>query len=72
MDKPETPHVEIVDDNRLEAREALSNRIASVWRTFFLRGLLAAGVGIAALFWRTGSNSLLIQLVGGLCQTRAS
>ncbi len=64
MDQPETPHAEIVDDARLEAREALSERLASVWWTFFLRGLLAAGVGLAALFWPTGSISLLLQLVG--------
>ncbi len=66
MDQPETPHAEIVDDARLDAREALRERLASVWWTFFLRGLLAAGVGLAALFWPTGSISLLIQLVGVL------
>ncbi len=64
MDKPQTPHAEIVDDDVLDAREALSNRLASVWWTFFVRGLLAAGVGLAALFWPTGSISLLLQLVG--------
>ncbi|MBT3141340.1 hypothetical protein DS909_09550 [Phaeobacter gallaeciensis] len=64
MDQPETPHAEIVEDDQLEAREALSNRLANIWWTFFLRGLLAAGVGIAALFWPTGSISLLLQLVG--------
>lgn len=66
MEQPETPHAEIVDDDRLEVREALSNRLANVWWTFFLRGLLAAGVGLAALFWPTGSISLLLQLVGVL------
>lgn len=66
MDQPETPHSEIVDDGILDAREALSERLASVWWTFFLRGLLAAVVGIAALFWPTGSISLLLQLVGFL------
>ena len=66
MDQPETPQAEIVDDARLDAREALSERLASVWWTFFLRGLLAAAVGLAALFWPTGSISLLLQLVGVL------
>lgn len=66
MDQPETPHSEIVDDGILDAREALSERLASVWWTFFLRGLLAAVVGIAALFWPTGSISVLLQLVGFL------
>ncbi len=64
MDQPETPHAEIVDDDRLDAREALSNRLATVWWTFFVRGVLAAGVGLAALFWPTGSISLLLQIVG--------
>lgn len=64
MDEPETPHAEIVDDDVLDAREALSNRLAAVWWTFFLRGALAAFVGIAALFWPSGSISLLLQLVG--------
>lgn len=64
MDQPKTPHAEIVDDDRLEAREALSTRLATVWWTFFLRGLLAAGVGLAALFWPSGSIALLLQLVG--------
>ena len=66
MDQPETPHSEIVDDGIMDAREALSERLASVWWTFFLRGLLAAVVGIAALFWPTGSISVLLQLVGFL------
>ncbi len=64
MDQPEPPHAEIVDDDQIEAREALSDRLGSLWWTFFLRGLLAAGVGIAALFWPTSSISLLLQLVG--------
>jgi len=64
MDHPETPHAEIVDGDRLEAREALSDRLGGLWWTFFLRGFLAAGVGVAALFWPTGSIALLLQLVG--------
>ena len=64
MDKPQALHAEIVDDDVLDAREALSNRLASVWWTFFVRGWRAAGVGLAALFWPTGSISLLLQLVG--------
>jgi uncharacterized membrane protein HdeD (DUF308 family) len=64
MQNPENPHAEIVDDNRFEAREAISERLASLWWTFLLRGVVAAVVGIAALFWPTGSISLLLQLVG--------
>jgi uncharacterized membrane protein HdeD (DUF308 family) len=64
MDRRETPKVEIVDDDRLDAREAASGRLAGLWWAFFLRGILAAAVGIAALFWPMGSISLLLQLVG--------
>ena len=64
MDEPEQPRAEIVDDDRLEAREALSDKFGSLWWTFVLRGILAAGLGVAALFWPTGSISLLLQLVG--------
>ena len=64
MDKPETPRAEIVDDDRPETREALSARLGGLWLTFFLRGILAACVGIAALFWPTGSISLLLQVIG--------
>ena len=66
MEDPEPPHVEIVDDDRLEVREALSDRLSSLWWAFLLRGVLAAALGIAALFWPTGSISLLLQLVGVL------
>ena len=64
MEEQQSPRVEIVDDDRLEAREAFSEKLGSLWWTFFLRGVLAAGLGIAALFWPTGSISLLLQLVG--------
>ena len=64
MEDPRTPRIEIVDDDQLEAREALSDRLGILWWTFFLRGLLAAGLGVAALFWPTGSISLLLHLVG--------
>jgi uncharacterized membrane protein HdeD (DUF308 family) len=66
MEDPETPHVEIVDDDRLETREAISDRLGNLWWAFLLRGVLAAGLGIAALFWPTGSITLLLQLVGVL------
>lgn len=66
MEKPKNTHAEIVDDNRFEAREAISERLAGLWWTFLVRGLLAAIVGIAALFWPSGSIALLMQLVGFL------
>lgn len=64
MDRPETPHAEIVDDDRFEAREAFGARLGALWWAFLLRGLLAGAVGVAALFWPTGSISLLLQIVG--------
>ncbi|MEE4295955.1 MAG: DUF308 domain-containing protein, partial [Wenzhouxiangella sp.] len=66
MENPETPPVEIVDDDILELREALSERLGSLWWAFLLRGIIAATLGIAALFWPTGSISLLLQLIGVL------
>lgn len=64
MKRPESTRAEIVEDDVIAAREALSTKLANVWWTFLLRGLLAAAVGLAALFWPTGSISLLLQLVG--------
>lgn len=57
---------EIVDDDRLDGRDMLGEKLADLWWTFLLRGLLAAAVGIAALFWPTGSIALLLRLVGAL------
>ena len=66
MEDPETPRVEIVEDESLELREALGERLSSLWWAFLLRGIVAAALGIAALFWPTGSISLLLQLIGVL------
>lgn len=66
MEDPETPRVEIVEDDSLELREALSERLSSLWWAFLLRGIVAAALGIAALFWPAGSISLLLQLIGVL------
>lgn len=67
MTDPEHPREEILtDDPRLEMREAVSDRLSSLWWTFVLRGTLAAIVGVAALFWPTGSISLLLQIIGAL------
>ena len=66
MKPPEQFEAEIVDPEQTHAREVLSDRLAGLWWTFVLRGILAGGIGIAALFWPTGSISLLLQLVGVL------
>jgi uncharacterized membrane protein HdeD (DUF308 family) len=53
MEGPSTPHIEIVNDDQLDAREALSDSLSSLWWAFLPRGVLAAALGIAALFWPT-------------------
>ncbi|WP_171209559.1 MULTISPECIES: DUF308 domain-containing protein [unclassified Ruegeria] len=55
---------EIVDDDSFATREALSAQLGELWWTFLIRGILAACVGIAALFWPGSSISLLLRLVG--------
>lgn len=57
---------EIIHDRRLEARAAVSEKLADLWWAFVIRGGLAAAVGIAALFWPTGSIALLLRIVGVL------
>jgi uncharacterized membrane protein HdeD (DUF308 family) len=64
MDQPESAQAEIVENGPLEARDALSAKLASLWWSFVLRGVLAGAIGIAALFWPTGSISMLLRLVG--------
>ena len=55
---------EILDDASINARDTLSAELASLWWTFLLRGILAGLIGVAALFWPTGSIFLLLRLVG--------
>ncbi len=66
MTDPNAKDGEILDETTMRSRDALSDNLASLWWTFLLRGVLAAVVGIAALFWPTGSISLLLRLVGFL------
>ncbi len=64
MTDPQFPREEILDDDSLDSRDAVGDQLAGLWWTFLLRGLLAGALGIAALFWPTGSISLLLRLVG--------
>ncbi|WP_109313393.1 HdeD family acid-resistance protein [Ruegeria sp. AU67] len=64
MTDPKNQQGEIFDDDRLDTRGALGDQLTDLWWTFLLRGILAGALGIAALFWPTGSISLLIRLVG--------
>jgi uncharacterized membrane protein HdeD (DUF308 family) len=64
MTDPHTPREEILDSHSLDGREAMGEQLANLWWTFLLRGILAGVLGVAALFWPTGSISLLLRLVG--------
>lgn len=66
MPDPDTPRAEVIDAARGRARDALSDKLADLWSTFLIRGLLAAAVGIAALFWPSGSIAVLLQIIGAL------
>ncbi|MCG7518803.1 HdeD family acid-resistance protein [Ruegeria sp. Ofav3-42] len=64
MADPQNQQGEILDDGTLDDRDALGNQLTDLWWTFLLRGILAGALGIAALFWPTGSIALLLRLVG--------
>jgi uncharacterized membrane protein HdeD (DUF308 family) len=51
---------EIVDN----ARGFLSNSMSDLWWTFLVRGILAAVLGVIALFWPAGSVALLLRIAG--------
>jgi len=57
---------EILDGDSMTERDKLSAQLSSLWWTFLIRGVLAGAVGIAALFWPSGSIALLLRLVGAL------
>lgn len=46
------------------ARVRISDKLGNVWWSFFIRGLLAVALGIAALFWPKATLALLIRLIG--------
>ena len=64
MTDPQPPREEILETGSFEDRDALGDQLAGLWWTFLLRGLLAGALGIAALFWPTGSIAWLLRLVG--------
>ncbi|WP_170384824.1 HdeD family acid-resistance protein [Ruegeria atlantica] len=64
MPDPHPPREEILEDGNLDGRDALGDQLAGLWWTFLLRGILAGALGAAALFWPTGSITLLLRLVG--------
>lgn len=48
-------------------RTNVSDKLGSIWWSFLLRGLLAIGLGIFALFWPGGSLGVLVLAVGLYC-----
>jgi len=46
------------------ARVRISDKLGDVWWSFFIRGLLAVALGIAALLWPKATLALLIRLIG--------
>jgi uncharacterized membrane protein HdeD (DUF308 family) len=46
------------------ARGFLSESASDLWWTFLVRGILAAILGVLALFWPTSSISILLRIVG--------
>ena len=57
-----------LDKEQLQAaavvKRGINDRLGDVWWTFLVRGVLAAGLGIVALFWPKATLALLIRLVG--------
>jgi uncharacterized membrane protein HdeD (DUF308 family) len=50
-----------------EVRSAVSGKLGDVWWAMMLRGVLAAMLGIFALFWPTASFTILTRVVGLYC-----
>ncbi|MDA9981915.1 DUF308 domain-containing protein [Gammaproteobacteria bacterium] len=46
------------------AKIRISDKLGDVWWSLLVRGLLAAALGIAALFWPNATLALLIRLIG--------
>ena len=46
------------------ARGAVGEKLGEIWWAFMLRGILAAVLGLVALFWPTASIGLFLRLVG--------
>ncbi|MBW8637273.1 DUF308 domain-containing protein [Hoeflea sp. WL0058] len=51
---------EFVDNSR----EVISETMGELWWTFLMRGVLAAILGVIALFWPTESISILLRIAG--------
>ena len=47
-----------------KAQTVVGDKMGDLWWVFFVRGVLALALGIAALFWPMGSISLLLRIAG--------
>jgi len=47
-----------------KAQTVVGDKMGDLWWVFFVRGVLALALGIAALFWPTESISLLLRIAG--------
>jgi uncharacterized membrane protein HdeD (DUF308 family) len=48
-------------------RGRVSDKLGNIWWAFMTRGVLAAGLGLCALFWPGASLTILMRLVGLFC-----
>ena len=46
------------------ARDAVGEKLGEIWWAFMVRGILAAVLGLVALFWPTASIGLFLRVVG--------
>ena len=46
------------------ARDAAGEKLGQIWWAFMVRGILAAVLGLVALFWPTASIGLFLRVVG--------
>jgi uncharacterized membrane protein HdeD (DUF308 family) len=52
------------EELRDRSRAVLSAKMGDLWWTFLVRGILAAILGVIALFWPTDSISILLRITG--------
>jgi uncharacterized membrane protein HdeD (DUF308 family) len=48
-------------------RSRVSDKLGNIWWAFMTRGVLAAALGLCALFWPGASLTILMRLVGVFC-----
>lgn len=64
MSDPETETDVPPGEVAAKIRAAAGAKMGDLWWVFFVRGVLALALGLAALFWPTSSISLLLRIAG--------